>query len=309
MNNLKTIDDYLEMQSLRGKRTSWLKGEYYRLRRFASYLEENNLRLEDMNLKEAHSYRKFLCECNTLTKRSINNYLSSAKSFYAYLLKMQKVYHNPFCHIDKLKCEERLPRLSLKEKDLCSLLSELKRFYVKDDCIHRNLSRYRTHVIGELMYSTGLRISEVSQLTLSDIDFERGLVYVRDGKCGKSRFTYLNDYAKEVLKLYIDKIRPVLNGSETEQLFPVSYYRIKSMMLKELDIVSKKQGLGHFTSHCFRHSLGYQLLRRGCDIRYIQEILGHTNIGNTEIYTKVDKESLKDSVLSCHPRELREAVS
>jgi integrase/recombinase XerC len=167
--------------------------------------------------------------------------------------------------------------------------------------------RYRMHVIAELMYSTGLRVSEVAGLKPSDVDFARSVVNVRDGKGGYARVAFLNEYAREVLRLYAEKMRLLvmneLNRNRSEYLFGAGWKNFKRTVNRYLAAASRKLALPALTSHSFRHALGYHLLRAGCNIRHIQEILGHRRLKNTEVYTKVDKEDLRKVLDNCHPRQ------
>jgi site-specific recombinase XerD len=159
------------------------------------------------------------------------------------------------------------------------------------------------------LYSTGMRISEAAGLTVSDIDFRRSLVTVREGKGGISRVCFLSEYAREVLRMYVDEMRQALesewNERNGELLFGVRWHSLIMIMNKKLLETAKKLGLPKVTNHMFRHAVGYHLLRAGCPIRHIQEILGHKAIKNTEIYTKVDKEDLKAVLDKYHPRTFK----
>ena len=203
-----------------------------------------------------------------------------------------------------------LPRNLLKEKETSNLLAELEKFE-QEKYILDKIRRYRMHLLAELLYSTGMRISEASDLQLNDVDLERGTVTVKDKKGHKRRVCFLNEYAKGVLKLYINKMRPWTfhklnrqNGS----LFGTAGGRLGVILNQELSKVCNKLKYPAITSHSFRHMVGYHLLRAGCDIRYIQDFLGHENIKTTQVYTKVDKEDLRAVLDQYHPRQFRKAV-
>lgn len=186
------------------------------------------------------------------------------------------------------------------------LLDLLARFDGEHD-LKKAKSAYRVHVVAELMYSTGMRVSEVAGLRLADLDFGKGIVYVNCGKGGENRIAWLNDYAGAVLRLYVTKMRKVManewNERNEELLFGVRWGSFARMVNKRLGQAAKKLEMSGFTSHGFRHAVGYHLLRAGCNIRYIQEILGHKLLRNTEIYTKVDSSDLRSVLDNCHPRK------
>jgi site-specific recombinase XerD len=172
--------------------------------------------------------------------------------------------------------------------------------------VKKNLRRYLTHLIAELQYAAGLRIAEVASLTEADVDPARALVYVRGGKHGSKRLAFLTEYAAEVLQLYLSQARPVLarvfSAGESEKLFFQDYAALTKAANRELARAAAEAGVRVITSHGFRHALGYHLLRAGCPLRYIQAILGHQHLADTEVYTKVDAADVKRVFDACHPR-------
>jgi site-specific recombinase XerD len=157
------------------------------------------------------------------------------------------------------------------------------------------------------MYATGLRVSEVAALKVSDIDFDRGTLTVREGKGGYQRTALLNQFARDVLELYMRDLRARLftlsHEANRELLFGARWAWFGIWVNKELARACAELELPAMRSHGFRHALGYHLLRSGCTIRYIQSILGHKHLRNTEVYTRVEKEDLKRVVDICHPRK------
>lgn len=126
-------------------------------------------------------------------------------------------------------------------------------------------------------------------------------------KGGRERVAFLGEYAKELLTIYVHRMRPLifteLNERNSHLLFGVKRVGLNEVVNATLNRVARKLGHKGFTSHKFRHALGYHLLRAGCGIRHIQEILGHKCLRSTEVYTKVDKEELKKVLDTCHPRQ------
>jgi site-specific recombinase XerD len=200
---------------------------------------------------------------------------------------------------------KKLPSGILHEAQMASLLTALHEWDIEGN-LKDSSRRYLLHVAAELQYASGLRIAEVAALTPSDIDVERALVYVHGGKQGSERVGFLTDYAADVLDLYLRVMRPLLaNGQKrahADRLFFTDYDRFSHLMNEELVQACARCGVPKITSHGFRHALGYHLLRGGCPLRYIQAILGHKNIANTEIYTKVDVADVKAVFDACHPR-------
>ncbi len=118
------------------------------------------------------------------------------------------------------------------------------------------------------------------------------------------REAYFNEYTKQVLSIYLKEIFPLIKHKSI-YLFGVEANRLLCLLNSELKIACKKAKLPAITSHGFRHALGSHLLKEGCDIRYIQAILGHKRLKNTEVYTKVEKDDLKRVLDTFHPRNLR----
>jgi site-specific recombinase XerD len=305
----KIAKDFTDYEKIRGIRS--LKKLKYELKPFFEYINNSGIKHTSLNHREAQNYQTYLA---TLTNpdgsihyavRTIQSMVSTAANLYNYLKYIKKVFANPFKNIKLLKKENKLPRNVLEEDKLIELLSSMKCFW-NEKTVNSRRYTYRAHVISEVMYGTGLRINETANLEEKDIDFEKGIVAVRCGKGGKDRISYLNEYALKILRLYIEKMREVILwnkasdkifGTKDGKNLDCSFNRI----LKEK---SKSLKLDRFTSHAFRHCLGFHLLRRGCDMRYIQLILGHDDLKSTSVYTKVDKKDLKCQLDKYHPRKI-----
>jgi integrase/recombinase XerD len=187
------------------------------------------------------------------------------------------------------------------------LLEALSHFEEGAGDFNHLVCRYRTHLVAELMYASGLRISEVAEVKEEELDLERGVIEVPCGKGGKRRTVFLNTYTASLLRIYVGEVRPLprrayhkagtLFGSGGQRLLATT-----NALLKEKAAELK---LPPLKSHGFRHALGTHLLRAGCDLRYIQAILGHLDIQSTEIYTKVEREDLVAILAKYHPRQLR----
>ena len=183
----------------------------------------------------------------------------------------------------------------------------LKEFHKGRDLIERR-NLYKAQVIAELMYSTGARVSEIANIRPNDVDFTRGVIRITDRKSRQYRDVIVNEYASKILYVYMHQMRDyVLFGKNNADMNLLFGSRINlsvwlNIILKE---ACGKLNFPAMTSHHFRHAVGFHLLRAGCDIRHIQEILGHRALSSTQIYTKVDKEDLKNIIDRYHPRALR----
>lgn len=304
----RLLDEFIEEERLKGKKTeaSALK---YRINRLIKYLRENDIEFNELRVKEAQGYQGWLIETgrkdgDKYTAGSIINFIKKAVVFYDFLKKKGLVYANPFKDIKKIRVPKKVPRNILKEKEMNIFLEALSCFD-KEPGVKNRIRMYRVHVISELMYSTGLRVNETASLKEEDVDFSRGVIELRSGKGGKARTVFLNEYASGVLRLYTERIRTHTFRSYTnkELLFGVSGKTLCIVLNRELKRKALELGLSAVTSHGFRHAFGFHLLRAGCDIRYIQELLGHSRIKDTEVYTRVEKQDLKAVLDKYHPRQ------
>jgi site-specific recombinase XerD len=293
-----------------GRSEQALIGLRNRVPKLFAYLDENSLELSSLRPREAQAYIGWLSTQRTkqgtpYSGRTVAAFLTAASAFCQFAKRRGLLLSNPFKEVRRLRVEKKLPRGILKEAQMKSLLDALTRF---DEPAHLKaaLARYRLHVVAELMYSTGLRVSEVAALAMSDIDFARSTITVRQGKGGWARVAFLDEFAREVLRLYVEKVR-LRAASEWHRrkdglLFGTGWAWFGHAVNDELARTCAELRLPAMRSHGFRHAVGFHLLRAGCNIRHIQSILGHRRLRNTEVYTRVDKEDLRHVVDACHPR-------
>jgi len=241
---------------------------------------------------------------------TVSTMVDRVRRFYDYLRKKKLIHSNPFNEIQAIKRKKAIPKNILNEEQMSLFLRHFREFHKAGNLIDRR-KIYRAHVLAEFMYSTGARINEVMKITREDIDFPRNTVTVHDDKTDKSRECILNEYAAKVLRLFTDEMRQytlVENIKRGDSLFGAGGSLViwfNGALTEE----SAKLGLPKVTTHHFRHAVGFHLLRAGCDIRYIKEILGHEELGTTQIYTKVDKLDLKSVIDEFHPRKMRPPLS
>ena len=265
----------------------------------ASYerdLKKINEFLKDKNIKKITrlDIQKYINELNkTQSPRSISRNISTLKSFYKYL-KLNKIVNiNPMDQINNPKMKKVLPKV-LSEEEVNKLL----------DIKLQTDFDYRNKAMLELMYSSGLRVSELINLNVNDIDLENDTVKIF-GKGSKERIIPLNDYAKEALNEYIMTHRKELfKHGENNYLFlnnhgnkmtRQGFFKILQKIAKEKNIKTE------FSPHTLRHSFATHLLKYGADLRSIQELLGHSDISSTQIYTHVTNEKLENDYKEYHP--------
>jgi site-specific recombinase XerD len=279
-------------------------------RRALTWFDDEELEVTDVRITDAVRFASALSERLThdgapIQAGTMHNYLKVARRFFDYLVRTERRSSNPFLEVRYPRLSDHISRNVLSEAQMGALLRELGRF---DECEvwWMRERRYRVHVIAEFLYATGLRIAEACSLLPENLDLDRRLVYVPNGKGGKPRTAFLTSYAAEIMEKYLKTGRAVIMHHFTRDhahtLFGANKARVAEVVNAELKAVCEALGLPVITSHGFRHSLGTHLLRSGADMRHIQAILGHEALGTTQVYTRVDKEDLKKSLDEFHPR-------
>lgn len=247
---------------------------------------------KDLLLVDKKDIEKYIRSLNKSSK-TISHVISSLKSFYNYYMRMGNIKSNPTDEIDRPKIEKKIPEfLTLEE------VSSLLNFEVNNEFEARNKA------ILELLYSSGLRISELTGLELSNIDLDECLVRVM-GKGSKERIVPLGDYAIDALKEYIYFYRPMLNKNNSSYVFLNNRGGVLSrqFIFKVIKEECIKKGIRKNVSpHTLRHTFATHLLKNGADLRIIQELLGHENLSTTQIYTHLTNDKLKHDYEDYFPR-------
>ena len=238
----------------------------------------------------------YLLSKNKISERSQARWISSIKAFFKYLLEEEIREDNPATLLEG-------PKLGLYLPDTLSY-EDVERV-IKAIDLSTDLGK-RNYCIIEVLYGCGLRVSELIDLKISNINFKEGYLKV-EGKGDKVRFVPLADYTAGLIKDYINNVRSQYKINKKCEDFVFLNSRGSSMsrvivfiIIKEL---TEKVGINKKISpHTFRHSFATHLLQNGADLRYIQEMLGHSSISTTEIYTHLKTEELRDVILNYHPR-------
>ncbi len=231
----------------------------------------------------------------SLSPRSIQRNLSAVRTFYGFLMREGHCQANPAMDVRAPKPKRRLPT-TLDADQMGRLLS-----FRADDSLSA-----RDKAIMELFYSSGLRLTELVSLTVGAVDLADRTVRVL-GKGSKTRIVPIGRKAIDALKIWL-KERAVLVSVEVDALFVGRSGRPLSVRAVQLRVGAwgRRQGLGvHVHPHMFRHSFATHLLESSGDLRGVQELLGHANIGTTQIYTHVDFQHLATVYESAHPRARR----
>lgn len=259
---------------------------YNDLHKLSLYAKKNLVELDSTFLKKYISSLK-------LSETSLAHAITTFRAFYKFLIMNKKIKDNPMDLISLPKISKRLPKV-LNLEEIEKLL----------DINLVNPLDYRNKAMLELMYACGLRVSEIVDLKITDIDLTNDIVRVF-GKGDKERIVPLGEYANYALKVYIYKYRRqmlkrrssdfVFVNNRGEKLSRVGFFKVLKTLAKEKGINKD------FSPHTLRHSFATHLLDSGADLRSIQELLGHSSISTTQIYTHVSKENIRRDYDEFHP--------
>lgn len=300
----QAIDEFIfHCQYEKNLSSKTIKAYTIDLRQFLEFLNLETTLIKEINKNILKLYIQRLFD-KSLKEKSIKRKLATLKAFFNYLEFDEHIVVNPFRKIKiSIKEPQRLPKtMSMTEiKKLLTYIYKIK------NTTDQNKYSYKALVgdilIMELLFATGMRVSEVSNLQLSDIDLKSGAIRII-GKGDKERTIQIcNSEIKIILKEYLKLFNHVVGKKEF--LFinrlgqKISEQSIRFMIKK----YQKLSGIEkHLTPHMFRHSFATMLLEEGVDIRYIQHLLGHASIATTQIYTQVNLKHQKKIITTKHPR-------
>lgn len=282
---------YLELERLYSKQT--VHNYLIDIKQFKQFLEEHlNEQFKNVDYKMSRIYVSHLYEQN-YKRTSMQRKISSLRSFYQFLLQNKQVQENPFEYITIHKKETRLPKF-LYDKELTILFDSIN--------TRENLGK-RNKALLELLYGTGIRVSELTGIKINEIDLEQQFVLVH-GKGNKDRYIPFNNHAKQALSNYLNYERPKL-AKDHDYLF-VNHHgeQLTSRGVRHIlnHLIESSSLKGHIHPHQLRHTFATHLLNNGADMRMVQELLGHVDLSSTQIYAHVTTDSLQKTYRNCHPR-------
>lgn len=294
MEGKEIIYEFLDYISYEKKYSDYTEKNYeLDLFKYFEYLDKNNLNYLTVKYKDVSNFTLFLAKQN-YKSTTINRIDSSIRSFYNYLELEEKINGNPFKAASNLKVPKRLPNY-FKYDEYLTMISVID----KDDY------EYRNRLILEMLFATGLRVSELSNIKIKDIDFSEREIKIM-GKGSKERFVFYNKECAIVLDSYLKEYRcKLLNGKDSEYLF-INHLGDKltdrGIRLIIDKIVKKSCIKSKVSPHTFRHTFATMLLNEGCNIKSVQELLGHSSLGTTGIYTHLTNDEVRLAYMKAHPR-------
>lgn len=265
------------------------------LDKYFHFIKETNIDYKTINKDEIRRYLKQLDE-EGYSKSSISQNLSALRNFYSYLVNIQIINSNQFKLIRNPKKEKHLPNF-LQPNELQSIFDSIE--------LETPLG-IRNRLIIELLYATGLRVSELVNLEIKDIDFKTREIRVI-GKGDKERIVFFGEYALKYLNLYLKESRHILlNGKREDKLLlnkdgkQISTRGIELIIDKIVNDAALKHNI---SPHVIRHTFATDLLNNGADLKSVQELLGHSSLSTTQIYTHITNERLRSVYLKTFPRQ------
>jgi integrase/recombinase XerD len=250
---------------------------------------------EQVSYNDLQQFIAFINETG-LSDQTQARMLSGIRSFYKYLLMEDMIVIDPTILLEGPKLQRKLPDV-LHLEEINELMNAID---------HSRADGIRNRAILETLYGCGLRVSECTELKISNLSFESGFIKVI-GKGNKERLVPIGDSAVKHINFYVEGIRNHLKIYQSHEDFLFLNRRGKKltrvyvfMMIRDL---AKKSGLKKSISpHTFRHSFATHLIEGGADLRAVQEMLGHESITTTEIYTHLDRDFLRQTLIAFHPR-------
>lgn len=292
------------MRDLLDKFYSYLDGKNYSpntilnykedLEQFKSFCKDKSIKSIDYQF--IRTYLSFLYD-KKYTAKSVSRHISSLKSFFKFLLRSEYIDTNPMLLISTPKVEKKLPNY-INYNDLETILS------IPDRSTPLGL---RNALILELLYSSGVRVSELVNIKLRDIDFNNNRILIF-GKGSKERYVLYGSVCSKLLEEYLYKSRSVLTKDSEYLLVNKFGNKITDRAIRMIieDVIKQSCLKLKVSPHTFRHTFATHLLNEGADLKIVQELLGHENIATTGIYTHVSNEHLKEVYYKAHPRAKKE---
>ncbi len=291
--------DYLNQKGYSQKTVD----EYIRHIKYFINLFKDKTHPKDIQKEDIYTFQKHLYDYKTRNDTSLTlstqaKRLRAIKGWFSFLQKRDYILFDPTTSIELPKEEKGLPRAILTKQETRRLLN------TPDT---RTLIGLRDKAILELLYSTGIRLNELLNIKLVDLELDQGLLKVK-GKFKKERIVPVGSIARRHLTIYIDKVRPRL---QRDKRYTAVFLSIRGRPMEKTVINAsvrryvQRAGIRkrHINCHALRHSCATHMLEEGADIRYIQELLGHKSLETTQIYTKVAIKGLRKAHKRYHPRE------
>lgn len=296
MNFYEAIEEYIGYVLVEQHLSNNTKLSYEtELKKYRYYLENDRkiVRINEITTNDITNYLSYLKNVN-LNAKTIAHNITVIRNFHKYLLKIGAVSNDVTANIEQPKIRKSLPQtLSVEEVDDLLDIELVTPF------------DYRNKAMLELLYGTGLRVSELISLTLNDIDIINCTLRCM-GKGSKERIVPINEYIIEYLEKYLDERPKLEKNAKYREVFLNNHGKpiTRQGFFKILKKILREKGLNtNVSPHTLRHSFATHLLENGADLRLIQEMLGHSDISTTKIYTHISNKKVENDYLKYQPRK------
>ncbi len=295
MELIKKFEDYLDLEKRYSIHT--VKSYIFDVTECALFFEEDKIFPIKITHQDIRSYIVFLSKKNYST-RSINRKLSALRTFYKYLMKIEQISKSPLDLVTPVKTQKKV-QVPIAKNEMELLLNS-------EEIFHDNFEGIRDLLIMELLYQTGIRRIELINLKLIDVNFSQKTIKVL-GKQNKERIIPLTDTLIILLKRYIEyrkkidlrKQEELILTKKGKRIYPSLVYQIVNYYLSLVTTKDKK------SPHMLRHSFATHLLDSGADLNAIKELMGHSSLASTQVYTNSSLKELKKMYNHTHPRSIK----
>nr|WP_053035616.1 tyrosine recombinase XerC [Staphylococcus haemolyticus] len=274
-----------------------LKSYHDDLVQFNHFLEQELINLRTFEYKDARNYLSYLYSQN-LKRTTVSRKISTLRTFYEFWMTQDEAIINPFVQLVHPKKENYLPQFFYEEE-----MEALFETVAKD-----TKKGLRDRVILELLYATGIRVSELVNIQLKDIDMSLPGVKVL-GKGNKERFVPFGEFCRQSIEQYLREFKPIQHTKHSFLLVNMNGAPITERGVRYVlnDVVKRTAGVTEIHPHKLRHTFATHLLNQGADLRTVQSLLGHVNLSTTGRYTHVSNQQLRKVYLNAHPRAKKES--
>ncbi|MEB5791969.1 tyrosine recombinase XerC [Staphylococcus hominis] len=274
-----------------------LKAYHDDLAQFNQFLEQELLNLRTFEYKDARNYLSYLYS-NNLKRTTVSRKISTLRTFYEFWMTQDTSVNNPFIQLVHPKKEQYLPQF-FYEEEMEALFNTVSNDAKKG---------LRDRVVIELLYATGIRVSELVNIKVMDLDMNLPGVKVL-GKGNKERFVPFGEFCRQSIEQYLEKFKPLKSKSHPYLIVNMKGDPITERGIRYLlnDVVKRTAGVTEIHPHKLRHTFATHLLNQGADLRTVQSLLGHVNLSTTGKYTHVSNQQLRKVYLNAHPRAKKES--
>src|SRR5690625_235290 len=290
------VDEYITFLKIeKGLSSASLSSYRQDLKHYTNYLQDNNITtLDNVDTEVLIQFIKFLTE-KGLSAKTVSRTQSTLRNFHQFLLNQNIIEVNPAVKLTAVRGEKKLPEyLTIEEMEILLNTPDASPAGIRDN------------TLMEVLYASGIRVSELINIKRADVNTEMGFIQV-SGKGSKERIVPTTDFVAKKLDHYVAEIRPqLLKTEDNDDLFITNRGRgfTRQGLWKTIKKYELLSGIRkNITPHTFRHSFATHLIENGADLRAVQEMLGHSDISTTQIYTQISTKKIREMYKQFHPRK------